>query len=105
MAKRKYINGFKKLTDKTDVSFKGSIYIIMAYRWSDINDHNYIVGVYKTLESAISNAHHEARERGGKYGCIIYATQRTNKHVTERMVAIYEIESPYKGRAGKNLNK
>jgi hypothetical protein len=100
---RRFIQGLKKLTDKTDVFWKGALFITVAYRWSNEQDHSYPVGAYKTLDSAINNAHKEVCERGGKYGCKVYATQHTNKFKDDRLVEIYEIESPYKGRAGKKV--
>lgn len=100
---RRFMQGLKKLTDKTDVFWKGALFITVAYRWSNEQDHSYPVGAYKTLDSAINNAHKEVCERGGKYGCKVYATQHTNKFKDDRLVEIYEIESPYKGRAGKKV--
>lgn len=100
---RRFIQGLKKLTDRTDVSFKGSLFVVMANRWSNKADHSYCVGAYKILDSAINNAHNEVCNRGGKYGCIVYATQHMNKFKDDRLVEIYEIESPYKGRAGRKF--
>ena len=100
---RRFIQGLKKLTDKTDIFWKGALFITVAYRWSNEQDHGYPVGAYRILDSAINNAHKEVCERGGKYGCKVYATQHTNKFKDDRLVEIYEIESPYKGRAGKKV--
>lgn len=101
--KRRFIQGLKKLTDKPDIFWKGSLYVVMANRWSNEADHSYCVGIYKTLDSAVNNAHHEVCDRGGKYGCIIYATQYTNKFKDSRLVGIYEIASPYKGSARRKF--
>jgi hypothetical protein len=101
---RRFIQGLKKLTDKTDVSWKGSLFVTIAYRWSNEQDHSYPVGAYRTLDSAINNANKEVQKRGGKYGCKVYATQHVNKFKEDRLVEIYEIESPYKGKAGKKLS-
>jgi hypothetical protein len=95
--KRRFIHGLKKLTDRPDVFWKGSLFITVAYRWSSEQGHSYPVGAYRTLDSAINNAHKEVCERGGKYGCKVYATQHTNKFKEDRLVEIYEIASPYKG--------
>jgi len=104
MIKRKYIIGLKKLTYKPDVNWKkGTLFVVIAERWSSPGNHSYPVGAYKTLDSAINNANKEVCERGGKYGCIVYATQHTNKFKEDRLVEIYEIESPYKGMAGKKV--
>jgi hypothetical protein len=100
---RRFIQGLKKLTDKTDVFWKGALFITIAYRWSNEQNHSYPVGAYKTLDSAINNANKEVCERGGKYGCKVYATQHTNKFKDDRLVEIYEIESPYKGIAEKKV--
>lgn len=99
MTKRKYINGLIKISDKPDVFWKkGTIFIVIANRFSNPETHSYPVGAYLGLETAISNANKEVCNRGGKYGCVIYATQHTNKFKDERLVEIYEIESPYKKR-------
>jgi hypothetical protein len=82
---------------------KGTLYVVIANRWSSPKNHSYPVGAYRTLDCAIHNANKEVCERGGKYGCIIYATQHTNKTKSDRLVEIYEIESPYKGMVGKVL--
>jgi|SRR3990167_2518559 len=102
--KRRFVTGLKKLSDKPDNYFKkGTLYVVVADRWSSPENHSYPVGAYRTLDCAISNAHKEVCSRGGKYGCMIYATQHTNKIIEDRLIEIYEIESPYKGRAGKKV--
>jgi hypothetical protein len=104
MIKRKHIIGLKKLTDKPDVYWKkGTLFVVIADRWSSPENHSYPVGAYLGLETAIGNANKEVCERGGKYGCKVYATQHTNKFKEDRLVEIYEIESPYKGMAGKKV--
>lgn len=97
--KRRFISWLVKLTELPDNSFKkGTLYVVIAHRWSNSENHSYPVGAYITLSSAINNAHKEVCSRGGKYGCIIYATQHTNRFKEDRLVEIYEIESPYKNK-------
>ena len=103
MTKGKYITGLKKLTDKPYSHWKkGTLFVVIANRWSDPENHSYPVGAYLGLITAIGNANKEVCKRAGKYGCIVYATQQTNKFKDDRLVPIYEIESPYKGKVGKN---
>ena len=50
---------------------KNEIYIVTAYRWGDISNHSYIVGVYSNEEKAQSAKKFEEEWRGGKYICDI----------------------------------
>lgn len=96
---RKFISGLVKLTNIPDNHWKkGTLFLVIANRWGNSERHSYPVGVYRTLDCAVSNAHKEACYRGGKYGLIIYATQHTNKYKTENLIDIYELESPYKNK-------
>lgn len=102
--KRPFISGLKKLTELPDNFFKkGTLYVVVAHRWSNTQDHTYLVAAYSTLDSALGAGWKECCERGGKYGVIINATQHTNKFKEDKYLPIYEIESPYKGRAGKKF--
>lgn len=98
---RRFIQGLKKLTDKPDAYWKGRLFLVIAERWSSPENHSYPIGVYKTLSSAVNNANKEMCFRGGKYGCVIYATRHPNNSNSDSLIKIYEIESPYKGRVGK----
>lgn len=51
------------------------IYVVWAYRWASLIEHNYLVGVYDDPEIAISKANEEVSYRGGKYDCIVYKTK------------------------------
>lgn len=94
-----------KLTDAPDSHLKGGIFTVVAERWGDRYNHCYLVGSYKTLQSALHNANKEAAYRGGKYGCRIYCTRHPNQHEQDRMVEIYEIRSPYHDRTRRVAHK
>lgn len=51
------------------------VYLVKALRWGDLSAHSYIIGLYSTLESAASRADKEVKNRGGKYGCAVYALE------------------------------
>lgn len=48
------------------------IYLVIAYRWGDLNGHQYIVHAGLDREAALEAAETEAGDRGGKYGCAVY---------------------------------
>jgi len=56
------------------------IHVVVAYRWGDVNNHNYVVGVYSNNEKATNAAGIEYSNRGGKYEC----------HVTEHEIDFIE---------------
>jgi hypothetical protein len=47
-------------------------YIAVAYRWGFTNEHWYFVYVGLDAVKAVTLAEHEAQDRGGKYGCVVY---------------------------------
>lgn len=48
------------------------IYIVIAYRWNQYNNHSYLVGCNKKKQKAIEIAEKEVNYRGGKYSCWVY---------------------------------
>ncbi len=47
---------------------KPSVYVVVAYRWGAVNDHNYIVTATTDRAQAIAAAKQERDGRGFKYG-------------------------------------
>lgn len=56
------------------ISRTTKIYVVIAYRWGDENNHSYLVGVTPRKHCAIDMAQKENDYRGGKYTCTIYET-------------------------------
>ena len=56
------------------------MYVVTAYRWGEIKEHNYVVGVYSSNEKAVNASNIEYANRGGKYEC----------HVTEHELDFIE---------------
>ena len=50
------------------------IYVVMAYRWNNQENHSYLVGCNTKKAKAIEIAEKEADYRGGKYSCWVYET-------------------------------
>lgn len=53
---------------------KPVIYVIIAYRWNNQENHSYLVGCNTKKSKAIEMAEKEADYRGGKYSCWVYET-------------------------------
>lgn len=51
------------------------VYVVIAYRFNNLKDHNYLVGVFSSKEKAKRKAEHHVDYRGGKYSCHIEKTQ------------------------------
>ena len=47
---------------------KPSVYVVVAYRWGELNNHNYIVTATADSAGAVAAAKEEHEGRGGKYG-------------------------------------
>jgi len=47
------------------------VYAVTAYRWSDKENHSYLVGIYQDENDANYYAEKEEDHRGGKYECEI----------------------------------
>ena len=50
------------------------IYVIIAHRFGDDNQHSYFVGCNTSKDKALEMAQKEEEYRGGKYECWIYKT-------------------------------
>lgn len=51
---------------------KGSeIFVVIAYRWGERENHSYTVGVFNRLDQARSCANSHTEYRGGKYACTV----------------------------------
>jgi len=51
-----------------EASRKPTVYLVIAYRWGTLNNHNYIVTATTDRAEAIAAAKDECDGRGGKYG-------------------------------------
>lgn len=47
------------------------VFVVSAYRWGDIGNHCYTVGVFCVVEDAIEAACFERDYRGIKYECVV----------------------------------
>ena len=56
------------------ISRTTKIYVVIAYRWGDDNNHSYLVGVTPRKYRAIDMAQKENDYRCGKYTCTVYET-------------------------------
>jgi hypothetical protein len=51
-----------------------NIFIVIVYRYGDVEKHSYPVGVFSSLDKANKSKHDEETYRGEKYECKIYET-------------------------------
>ena len=76
------------------------VYVVQAVRNGDFSKDSYLVGVFKTKESAINVAEKEFKQRGSvsKYCCYVYEVkldeydERYNIYKTQ----VFEIGVPFK---------
>ena len=47
------------------------LYVVIAYRWGDRNNHSYPIGVFDKKGAAIDCADEHTAYRGGKYSCSV----------------------------------
>lgn len=52
-----------------------AIYLVVAYRWGESNNHQYFVYCGEDETKAVAMATAEVGDRGGKYDCAVYLTQ------------------------------
>lgn len=45
------------------------VFAVLAYRWGNINEYGFLVGVFETEKEALAAADQTYGERGGKYEC------------------------------------
>lgn len=50
------------------------IFVVIAYRWGNRDDHSYTVGAFTSEKKAIESANSHAAYRGGKYVCVVEKT-------------------------------
>jgi hypothetical protein len=67
-------------------------YVILAYRFGDLNNHCYLVGVCDSQFIAQRYADNETSSRRGEYGCRVYK-KLMNAPVTENDVLVYQTNS------------
>ena len=67
-------------------------YVIIAYRWGDINNHSYLVAVCDSQFIAQRYADNETASRGGKYGCRVYK-KIMNAPITEEDILVYKTKA------------
>lgn len=67
-------------------------FVIIAYRWGDINNHSYLVAVCDSQFIAQRYADNETASRGGKYGCRVYK-KIMNAPITETDILVYKTKS------------
>ena len=48
---------------------KKEVYVVIAYKWGDNENHSYTVGVFDSKHKAIKCADSHRDYRGGKYAC------------------------------------
>ena len=79
------------------------VYIAVAYRWGELNNHNYMVAAGADRESICEIASDEADFRGGKYGVAVFeASNVRDSAVTGQCCAYYKSmageDEPYTNR-------
>jgi len=67
-------------------------YVVLAYQWSDINNHSYLVAVCDSQFIAQRYADNETKARAGKYGCRVYK-KIMNAPFTELDTLVYQTKS------------
>lgn len=50
---------------------KTEIYVVIAYRWGNSENHSYTVGIFDDKTKAIDCANSHTQYRGGKYACSV----------------------------------
>lgn len=43
------------------------VFVVMMYRWGEIKNHNYLLGVFENVEHAVNTGMEEKLSRGNKY--------------------------------------
>ena len=62
-----------RVDEHQEAAGKPSVYVVVAYRWGTLNNHNYIVTATTDRAEAIAAAEEECDGRGGKYGVEVVA--------------------------------
>lgn len=48
-----------------------TVWVVVAYRWGERENHSYTLGVFTKKAQAIKCAESHTEYRGGKYGCAV----------------------------------
>ena len=64
-------------------------FVAIAYRWSNLNNHHYIVYAGQDEQRAVALAKNEPQDRGGKYGCVVYGYKDSGPEQECRKVAYF----------------
>lgn len=86
--------------------WKGKSLLVMAHKYSCREGHIYPVGIYKSPEACARCVDRIMYDRGGRYGVIVYVSLPNEPHNDDdkRLVEIYRIDSPYKGKLKCNID-
>lgn len=50
---------------------KDEVYVVIAYRWGQRENHSYTLGVFNQEDTAIKCADSHTEYRAGKYACVV----------------------------------
>ena len=67
-------------------------YVVIAYRWGNVENHSYLVAVCDSQFIAQKYADNEARARAGKYGILVYK-KIMNAPITEVDSLVYQTKA------------
>lgn len=67
-------------------------YVVLAYRWGEIENHSYLVAVCDNQFIAQRYADNETTFRGGKYACFVYK-KIMNAPYTDADTLVYKTKS------------
>lgn len=57
--------------DKTWLDKKNKLYIVIAYRWGNMDNSSHLVGIFNKKDRALKEAANKEKESGFKYSCLI----------------------------------
>jgi hypothetical protein len=64
-------------------------FLVTAYRWGWLNEHQYVVALTNDHEKAEAMAKAECDDRGGKYGCAVWRPRVEAKTCDDLEVCFY----------------
>jgi len=68
------------------------VFVVIAYRWGNVENHSYLVAVCDSQFIAQRYADNETASRGGKYGCKVYK-KIMNAPFTELDTLVYQTKA------------
>lgn len=71
------------------------MYVSIAYRWGESNNHHYILGAGDDLPRLQEQAENEVQNRGGKYSVVIYKVDPPNDEGEQHYDQVAFYEPPY----------